>query len=103
MKVKNPDSLELLGESQIKKDKFKMSRAKWKGPFTKLCRQDIICQIKHSRSLEITWSLIGLTCNVSNGKEQVEVQLTEDMVGHKLGEFVPTRCKFEFKKKKKKK
>lgn len=79
-----------------------MSRAKWKGPLAKFCRQGIFSQKKHSRSLEITWDLIGLTCNVSNGKELIEVTLTEDMVGHKLGEFVPTRCKFEFKKKKKK-
>jgi ribosomal protein S19 len=44
-----------------------------------------------------------LTCNVHSGKKLVPLTLTDDMIGHKIGEFVPTRAKFEFKKKKKKK
>ncbi len=43
-----------------------------------------------SRSATITPEMIGYTFGVHNGKEHVKVQVTEDMVGHKLGEFSPT-------------
>ncbi|WP_429997397.1 ribosomal protein S19 family protein, partial [Mycoplasmopsis bovis] len=35
--------------------------------------------------------LIGLTFQVHNGRQHIDVYVTDDMVGHKLGEFVPTR------------
>ena len=44
-----------------------------------------------SRRSTIFPDFIGLTFAVHNGKEFVPVYITEDMVGHKLGEFVPTR------------
>ena len=43
-----------------------------------------------SRSATITPEMIGFTFGVHNGKEHISVQVTEDMVGHKLGEFSPT-------------
>ena len=43
-----------------------------------------------SRSATITPDMIGFTFGVHNGKEHIPVQVTEDMVGHKLGEFSPT-------------
>ena len=79
-----------------------MSRSKWKGPFVK--KRDI--QNKKllilPRNFEITLNMVGLTCQVYSGKKLIKLSLVEDMIGHKLGEFAPTREKFVFKKKKKK-
>jgi len=44
-----------------------------------------------SRRSTIYPSFVGLTFAVYNGKEHISVYITEDMVGHKLGEFSPTR------------
>lgn len=44
-----------------------------------------------SRRSTITPDFIGLNLNVHNGKTFVPVYVTENMVGHKLGEFAPTR------------
>jgi small subunit ribosomal protein S19 len=44
-----------------------------------------------SRRSTITPEFVGLTFNVHNGKVHVPVYVTENMVGHKLGEFAPTR------------
>ncbi|MBK8171075.1 MAG: 30S ribosomal protein S19 [Sandaracinaceae bacterium] len=44
-----------------------------------------------SRRSTITPDFIGLTLNVHNGRKFVTVFVTENMVGHKLGEFAPTR------------
>lgn len=44
-----------------------------------------------SRSSTIIPEMVGLTFGVHNGREHVPVFVTEDMVGHKLGEFSPTR------------
>ena len=42
------------------------------------------------RACTITPEMVGFTFGVHNGKEHVPVYVTEDMVGHKLGEFSPT-------------
>jgi small subunit ribosomal protein S19 len=47
-----------------------------------------------SRRSTITPELIGLTFAVHNGKKFIPVFVTENMVGHKLGEFAPTRTFF---------
>jgi small subunit ribosomal protein S19 len=44
-----------------------------------------------SRRSTIFPSFVGLTIAVYDGRKHVPVYVTEDMVGHKLGEFVPTR------------
>lgn len=44
-----------------------------------------------SRRSSITPEMIGLTFAVHNGKEFMSVYVTEQMIGHKLGEFAPTR------------
>ena len=44
-----------------------------------------------SRRSTITPDFVGLNFNVHNGKKFVSVYVTENMVGHKLGEFAPTR------------
>jgi small subunit ribosomal protein S19 len=83
-----------------------MKRSKKKGPFTLFKQENKTCIIKTSmilkRSFEITSKIIGLTCQVYDGKNFLKLNISENMVGHKLGEFAPTRGKFIFKKKKKK-
>jgi small subunit ribosomal protein S19 len=44
-----------------------------------------------SRSSQISPEMIGYTFGVHNGKNFIEVKITEDMIGHRLGEFAPTR------------
>ena len=44
-----------------------------------------------ARACTIVPEFVGATFMVHNGKQHVKVHVTEDMVGHKLGEFAPTR------------
>jgi small subunit ribosomal protein S19 len=75
-----------------------MTRSTKKGPFVdeNLIKkvngaQDKKTIIKTwSRNCAITPEMIGFTFGVHNGKEHIPVQINEDMVGHKLGEFSPT-------------
>ncbi len=78
-----------------------MTRSVWKGPFVdgyllkkaeaarSLGRKDII-RIWSRRST-ILPQFVGLTFGVHNGQKFVPVLVTENMVGHKFGEFSPTR------------
>ena len=68
-----------------------MSRSIKKGPFVdeSLMKKEVIKT--WSRRSTIFPSFLEHTFAVHNGKEHVPVYVTEDMVGHKLGEFVPTR------------
>lgn len=78
-----------------------MARSLKKGPYIhpKLLKKVIAAQESLSRKVIKTWSrrstiipdLVGLTLAVHNGKKFVPVFVSEDMVGHKLGEFAPTR------------
>ena len=79
-----------------------MSRAKWKGPSITLQLLDIKNNeiVTKSRGITIIPKFIGLDFKIYNGKTYTQLSVTEKMVGHKLGEFSPTRKKFSFKKKK---
>ncbi len=44
-----------------------------------------------SRACTIVPEMVGYTFNIHNGKDFIEVYISENMVGHKLGEFAPTR------------
>ncbi len=78
-----------------------MPRSLKKGPYIepKLLKRVLAAQESGSRKVIKTWSrrstivpeLISLTLAVHNGKKFVPVFISEDMVGHKLGEFSPTR------------
>ncbi len=79
-----------------------MARSVWKGPFVDmhLLKKVEAAQESGKSSVVIqTWSrrstilpdFVGITFNVYNGKKFIPVYVTEDMVGHKLGEFAPTR------------
>ena len=72
-------------------------RSLWKGPF--ICNK-IISDLKNnnslntvkttSRSTTVLPFLIGKTVKLHNGKFYISIKVTEEMIGHKLGEFVPT-------------
>ena len=78
-----------------------MSRSLKKGPFveTRLLARVIAQNEAGTKEVIKTWSrsstiypeMVGHTIAVHNGKHHVPVYVTESMVGHKLGEFSPTR------------
>jgi small subunit ribosomal protein S19 len=78
-----------------------MSRSTKKGPFveSKLMRRVQVVQRSGQRVVIRTWSrastimpeMVGLTIGVYDGRRHVPIFITENMVGHKLGEFAPTR------------
>ena len=78
-----------------------MSRSVKKGPFVDdhLMKKVLKAKETLSRKVIKTWSrrsditpdMIGMTFAVHNGKKFIPVFVTENMVGHKLGEFSPTR------------
>ena len=78
-----------------------MARSLKKGPFVDASLMKKVEKVNSQEKKEVikTWSrrstifpeFIGNTFAVHNGKEFVPVYVTEDMVGHKLGEFVATR------------
>ncbi|HNY62528.1 MAG TPA: 30S ribosomal protein S19 [Bacteroidales bacterium] len=78
-----------------------MSRSLKKGPYIhyKLEQRVIEAQASMKKSTIKTWSrasmispdFVGLTIAVHNGNKFIPVYITENMVGHKLGEFAPTR------------
>ena len=78
-----------------------MSRSTKKGPFIDAKLEEKVRRAqetgdKHpirtwARSCTITPDMIGLTIEVHNGKKFLPVFVSEDLVGHKLGEFSPTR------------
>jgi ribosomal protein S19 len=75
-----------------------MKRSKWKGPFLR----KLDSTKKLPRNYEITSKLVGTTCNVHSGKTFIKLNITDEMIGYKVGEFIPTRERFIFKKKKNK-
>ena len=78
-----------------------MTRAVWKGPFVHpslLKKIDKIKDKTNQRPIK-TWSrdstiipdFVGLSFLIHNGKSFIPITISEEMVGHKLGEFAPTR------------
>ena len=81
-----------------------MARSVWKGPFVDgyLLRKAEAAREAGRNDVIKTWSrrstilpqFVGLTFGVYNGQKFIPVLVTENMVGHKLGEFSPTRNYF---------
>jgi small subunit ribosomal protein S19 len=78
-----------------------MSRSVWKGPFVE---KSLLKKVEEARAsgkntVIKTWSrrstvlpnMIGLTFGVHNGNKFIPVVVSDQMIGHKLGEFAPTR------------
>jgi small subunit ribosomal protein S19 len=91
-----------------------MPRSVWKGPFidpslikhlnkgSTKGKKNKNTQIKtYSRTSLIIPRFIGQTIQVYNGKKFIPIKITTEMIGHKLGEFAPTRARYTFKKGKK--
>lgn len=77
-----------------------MSRSLKKGPFIDPKLWEKVSKAKDGKKTEIkTWSrdstifpeMVGMTFQVHNGRAFISVSVSENMVGHKLGEFAPTR------------
>ena len=78
-----------------------MSRSVWKGPFVDgyILKKAEEAQASGRKQVIRIWSrrstimpqFVGLSFQVHNGQKFVPVTVSEDMVGHKLGEFAPTR------------
>ncbi len=78
-----------------------MSRSVKKGPFVeeRLLKRIIAMNEANEKKVVKTWSrsstifpdMVGHTIAVHDGRKHVPVFISEDMVGHKLGEFAPTR------------
>ena len=78
-----------------------MSRAIWKGPFVEpglLAKVEKMKNTSNKQPIK-TWSrkstiipdFVGLSFLIYNGKKFIPIKISEEMVGHKLGEFSPTR------------
>lgn len=78
-----------------------MSRSVWKGPFVDGYLLKKVEKVRESGRNEVikTWSrrstilpqFVGMTFGVYNGQKHIPVSVSEEMVGHKLGEFSPSR------------
>lgn len=78
-----------------------MSRSVWKGPFVDryLLKKVEDARAAGKNTVIKTWSrrstilpqFVGLTFGVHNGRKFIPVLVTDQMIGHKLGEFAPTR------------
>jgi len=78
-----------------------MSRSVWKGPFVDPSLLKKVEKLKSSRNTTPikTWSrkstiipeFVGISFLIYNGKKFIPIKISEEMVGHKLGEFSPTR------------
>ena len=78
-----------------------MSRSLKKGPFIdpKLLRKVDLMRERGEKKVIRTWSrastifpqMVGFTIAVHDGRRHVPIYITENMVGHRLGEFAPTR------------
>ncbi|CEJ81837.1 Putative Ribosomal protein S19 [[Torrubiella] hemipterigena] len=76
-----------------------LKRSVWKGPnlvplpivWPKKAGEKVPPVRTQARSATILPNFVGLRFEIHNGKDYHQVTITEDMVGHKLGEFSPTR------------
>jgi len=78
-----------------------MARSVWKGPFVDryLLKKVEVNRSATKKEIIKTWSrrstilpqFVGLTFGVHNGRKFIPVLVTDQMIGHKLGEFAPTR------------
>lgn len=81
-----------------------MARSVWKGPFVErsLLKKVEVARASGKNMVIKTWSrrstilpnMVGLTFGVHNGRKFIPVLVTDQMIGHKLGEFAPTRSYF---------
>lgn len=86
-----------------------MARSVWKGPYIKPSLLKTVKKIKDINKPIKTWSrsstilpdFVGLRFDIYNGKIFSQLLITDEMVGHKLGEFVFSKKRHIYRKKKK--
>jgi small subunit ribosomal protein S19 len=86
---------------QDSNEEYTVSRSSKKGPYIdpKLEKKIDVLNSSNQRTVVRTWArastifpgMVGHTVAVHNGKQHIPIFVTEQMVGHKLGEFAPTR------------
>jgi len=88
-----------------------MNRVKWKGPYVdnNLLKNVKTSELNIKKSIKtitknslILPQFVGFSLEIYNGKTFITVTIINEMIGHKLGEFVSTRKQFSYKKKKNK-
>ncbi|TFK50616.1 mitochondrial 30S ribosomal protein S19 [Heliocybe sulcata] len=83
-------------------------RSAWKGPYfvsfpnLREALQNNVPIKTQARSCTILPNFVGIKFQVHNGKEFIDVQVTQDMIGHKLGEFAHTKKRFTYRQTKNK-
>ncbi|KAF9219847.1 ribosomal protein S19/S15 [Gyrodon lividus] len=82
---------------------LRSGRSSWKGPFfvafpnLKQALEDNVPIRTNARSCTILPNFVGVRFMVHNGKDYLPVTVTQDMIGHKLGEFAHTKKRFTYK------
>lgn len=85
----------------MKASLLRLARSSWKGPNVvplplSLARKNGTPIRTNARSCTILPQFVGLKFQIHNGKDYVQLEITEDMVGSKLGEFAHTRKRFSY-------
>jgi small subunit ribosomal protein S19 len=99
-RISEPTNI-LSGVAMLAGGDKKMSRSRKKGPYIHESLRKKVVAMRRSGERRVikTWSrastifpeMVGMTIGVHNGKTHVPIYIQENMVGHKLGEFAPTR------------
>ncbi|KAF9234543.1 hypothetical protein BU15DRAFT_89946 [Melanogaster broomeanus] len=82
---------------------LRSGRSAWKGPYfvafpnLKQALEDNVPIRTNARSCTILPNFVGVRFMVHNGKDYIPVVVTQDMIGHKLGEFSHTKKRFTYK------
>jgi len=82
---------------------LRSGRSAWKGPYfvafsnLKQALEDNVPIRTNARACTILPNFVGVRFLVHNGKDYVTVTVTQDMIGHKLGEFAHTKKRFTYK------
>ncbi|KIJ64242.1 hypothetical protein HYDPIDRAFT_175618 [Hydnomerulius pinastri MD-312] len=82
---------------------LRSGRSAWKGPYfvafpnLKQALEDNVPIRTHARACTILPNFVGIRFMVHNGKDYIPVTVTQDMIGHKLGEFSHTKKRFTYK------
>jgi small subunit ribosomal protein S19 len=71
----------------------RLARAVWKGPFADALEELTGGTLRGTRRSMILPDWVGKRIDVHNGRKWLPIGIEEDMIGHRLGEFAPTRSK----------
>jgi small subunit ribosomal protein S19 len=72
---------------------IRLARSVWKGPFVDALEELVGGALRGTRRSMILPDWVGKRIDVHNGRKWLPVSIEEEMIGHRLGEFAPTRSK----------